>query len=246
MDPGPSSRPLSPSSSPWASTATSAAASRESQPQPVSPPPTYLDDEDLSRGIEISRGGYGDAMARAQWDSDDHVRQQYGTQHLDLLGELQERAWRRQENMLSGRGADGSSGQRPIKSKPPRRRSRGDRRPPSSRGSDRDSVDSIGEESDGSEDSDWSGTGSTTSSYIREQEAQLREAWEQLELALKVVLCPLVGKWMGRRWAYWAFQRYQAHGGFSMRFFGLSWVPETRIPSWLAIFALPMTGGGAS
>jgi hypothetical protein len=39
-----------------------------------------------------------------------------------------------------------------------------------------------------------------------------------------------------------AFSRYQNHGGLTMRFFGLNWVPETIVPSWLAIFSLS-TGG---
>lgn len=39
-----------------------------------------------------------------------------------------------------------------------------------------------------------------------------------------------------------AFSRYQNHGGLTMRFFGLTWVPETIVPSWLAIFSLS-TGG---
>lgn len=123
-----------------------------------------------------------------------------------------------------------------------------------------DDASSSGSD-DGSDDSDDYST--TTSQYIAEQEAQLREALEQLELALKVILCPLVGKWLGRRWAYWgassslighrdagltfpsptAFKRYNAHGGLTLRFFGLSWVPETKIPSWLAVLALPITGG---
>ncbi|PWN27825.1 hypothetical protein BDZ90DRAFT_172998 [Jaminaea rosea] len=60
---------------------------------------------------------------------------------------------------------------------------------------------SSSDSDDGSEDSDDYST--TTSQYIAEQEAQLREALDQLELALKVILCPLVGKWLGRRWAYW-------------------------------------------
>lgn len=150
---------------------------------------------------------------------------------------------------------------------------------------DRDGQISDGDSSDGQDASDSESLFSqTTSQYLAEQERHLQEAMDQLELALKVILCPLLGKWLGRKWAYWgelqsprptscggkvtssnpsnlflfrtdlvptsqpslpciAFDRYHHHGGLSLRFFGLSWVPETRIPDWLAVLLLPMGGG---
>ncbi|CAO1614944.1 unnamed protein product [Sympodiomycopsis kandeliae] len=92
----------------------------------------------------------------------------------------------------------------------------------------RNDIDDVSDVDD-DDDGEWS---ITTSEFEREQQEQWDEAMEQLQLAFKIIICPLFGKWMGRRWAYWAFTRYQLHGGLSLRFFGLSWIPQTTIPSW--------------
>lgn len=69
---------------------------------------------------------------------------------------------------------------------------------------DRGGQNSDGNSSDGQDASDSESLFSqTTSQYLAEQERHLQEAMDQLELALKVILCPLLGKWLGRKWAYW-------------------------------------------
>ncbi|EEB94217.1 hypothetical protein MPER_07008 [Moniliophthora perniciosa FA553] len=54
---------------------------------------------------------------------------------------------------------------------------------------------------------------SEASSYDSDEEYQLaQEEWEesirQLQHLVSAVLLPLVGKWLGRRWSYWAYARY--------------------------------------
>ncbi|KAJ3908652.1 hypothetical protein F5879DRAFT_793171 [Lentinula edodes] len=50
-------------------------------------------------------------------------------------------------------------------------------------------------------------------SYDSEEEYHLAQReWEeslhQLQQILSAVLLPFVGKWLGRRWSYWAYARY--------------------------------------
>ncbi|KAF9270134.1 hypothetical protein L218DRAFT_992791 [Marasmius fiardii PR-910] len=56
-------------------------------------------------------------------------------------------------------------------------------------------------------------------SYLSDDEyqlAQAQEEWEeslrQLQQLFSFVLLPLVGKWLGRRWSYWAYARYNRLG----------------------------------
>ncbi|CAO1632952.1 unnamed protein product [Jaminaea pallidilutea] len=201
-----------------------ASTSIETDPSSSLPqPPQYLDELDTRNNFSSS----GD--------------------NLDLLGPLQERAWRRQVGL---RGDDEQLTWEELRRRSRRRRTSNRRAEDDVESDedddngDRDGQNSDGDSSDGQDASDSESLFSqTTSQYLAEQERHLQEAMDQLELALKVILCPLLGKWLGRKWAYWAFDRYHHHGGLSLRFFGLSWVPETRIPDWLAVLLLPMGGG---
>ncbi|KAJ8083904.1 hypothetical protein PM082_002671 [Marasmius tenuissimus] len=56
-------------------------------------------------------------------------------------------------------------------------------------------------------------------SYLPDDEyqlAQAQEEWEeslrQLQHLFSVVFLPLVGKWLGRKWSYWAYARYARLG----------------------------------
>jgi hypothetical protein len=54
---------------------------------------------------------------------------------------------------------------------------------------------------------------SSHSSYDEEQEYRLaQKEWEesliQLQQLFAVVLLPFLGKWLGRKWSYWAYARY--------------------------------------
>lgn len=188
---------------------------------------------------------------------------------LDLISRIQERAWLRTL-------AHKDKKRRKLKA----RRNKGVARAGEAYEADEDDDD-VSTLASGDETSDsgsyvnsqsWpSDTYQESDDY--DQEQQWKEAMEQIDLAVRVVLCPLFGKYMGRQWALWgecslaaperwrelegihvpdwflfpvlfstAFSRYQKHGGLSMRFFGLTWVPETIVPSWLAIFSLS-TGG---
>ncbi|PKI83154.1 hypothetical protein MVES_003098 [Malassezia vespertilionis] len=48
--------------------------------------------------------------------------------------------------------------------------------------------------------------------YEREQDMLARREWDegvrQLQMAFQLVLIPFFGKWLGRRWSYWAFGRW--------------------------------------
>ncbi|GBE77872.1 Uncharacterized protein SCP_0107540 [Sparassis crispa] len=62
-----------------------------------------------------------------------------------------------------------------------------------------ESLDSVSLVSDDSYDSD-------------EEERMAEEEWNeslgQLQQLFALVLLPLLGKWLGRRWLHWAFARY--------------------------------------
>ncbi|KAI0687759.1 hypothetical protein BC835DRAFT_1286101 [Cytidiella melzeri] len=49
-----------------------------------------------------------------------------------------------------------------------------------------------------------------------EEEQLLQQEWEEsmedLQRLVTFVLMPLFGKWLGRRWSYWAFARYTRLG----------------------------------
>ncbi|KAJ5555134.1 hypothetical protein N7535_007577 [Penicillium sp. DV-2018c] len=48
----------------------------------------------------------------------------------------------------------------------------------------------------------------TLSEYSSDAEAEWRESIEQLELLLSMVLVPFIGKYFGRRCAYWSWTRF--------------------------------------
>ncbi|PWN21800.1 hypothetical protein BCV69DRAFT_281726 [Microstroma glucosiphilum] len=161
----------------------------------------------------------------------------FSPQSLDLISRIQERAWRRTLG-------EGKKSRRSRKSKSATHLGRGTY---DSDGDDDDDVSSLASLDETASITTHSNSQSWPSDTYQEsddydQEQQWREAMEQIDLAVRIVLCPLFGKYMGRQWALWAFSRYQNHGGLTMRFFGLNWVPETIVPSWLAIFSLS-TGG---
>jgi hypothetical protein len=53
---------------------------------------------------------------------------------------------------------------------------------------------------------------SSESSYDSEEFYLAQREWEeslqQLQQIFSVVLLPFFGKWLGRRWSYWAYARY--------------------------------------
>ncbi|KAI0320367.1 hypothetical protein OF83DRAFT_603494 [Amylostereum chailletii] len=55
---------------------------------------------------------------------------------------------------------------------------------------------------------------SSLSSY--DSDDDLQQEWEesiaQLNQIFSVVLLPFFGKWLGRRWSYWAYSRYIQYG----------------------------------
>ncbi|RSH92281.1 hypothetical protein EHS25_008696 [Saitozyma podzolica] len=57
-----------------------------------------------------------------------------------------------------------------------------------------------------------------------DEAAMIQEEWEeslrQMEVVLSIIIMPFFGKWYGRRWAYWAWERYQVVG-LGKAFFGL-------------------------
>lgn len=70
--------------------------------------------------------------------------------------------------------------------------------------------DVLSSSDEGDSESQWS---ITTSQFEREQEEQWKEAMDQLQLAVQIIICPLLGKYMGRRWAYWgAYEREREIG----------------------------------
>ncbi|KAJ5970698.1 uncharacterized protein N7479_000616 [Penicillium vulpinum] len=48
----------------------------------------------------------------------------------------------------------------------------------------------------------------TLSEYSSDAEAEWQESIEQLELLLTMVLVPFIGKYLGRRCAYWSWTRF--------------------------------------
>lgn len=120
----------------------------------------------------------------------------FSPRSLDLISQIQERAWRRTL----------------LKEKKERRRRRKARKDAAGGGDDDDDVStlvSIDESSSASSTSDsYNNSQSWPSDTYEEsdgydQEQQWKEAMEQIDLAVRVVLCPLFGKYMGRQWALW-------------------------------------------
>ncbi|KAI0756709.1 hypothetical protein C8Q80DRAFT_1264732 [Daedaleopsis nitida] len=65
------------------------------------------------------------------------------------------------------------------------------------------SLDTVSVSSDDSYDSD---------EEERLLELEWQESLEQLKQLFSIVLLPWVGKWLGRRWSYWAYARYVRFG----------------------------------
>jgi len=66
---------------------------------------------------------------------------------------------------------------------------------------------------------------STASSYDSDEEYRLaQQEWEeslhQLQQLVAIVLLPIFGKWMGRRWSHLAYARYLRVGLGKAFFFG--------------------------
>ncbi|CAK9786181.1 hypothetical protein CC85DRAFT_300627 [Cutaneotrichosporon oleaginosum] len=70
-------------------------------------------------------------------------------------------------------------------------------------------------------DDDTSSLGSYLSSSdesfdSEDQSALIQEEWEesmrQIEAVLSVIILPFFGKWWGRRFAFWAYDRYKIFG----------------------------------
>ncbi|OSX67364.1 hypothetical protein POSPLADRAFT_1176160 [Postia placenta MAD-698-R-SB12] len=74
------------------------------------------------------------------------------------------------------------------------------------------SLDSVSVSSDGSHDFD------DDELLIAEQE--WRESLGQLQQVFAVVFLPIFGRWLGRKWSFWAYARYLRLGLNSAFFFG--------------------------
>ncbi|KAH9944130.1 uncharacterized protein BXZ73DRAFT_96627 [Epithele typhae] len=61
------------------------------------------------------------------------------------------------------------------------------------------SLDSVSVSSEASYDSD---------SDDRLAEEEWRESLAQLQQLVGIVLLPMFGKWLGRRWSHWAYARF--------------------------------------
>lgn len=64
---------------------------------------------------------------------------------------------------------------------------------------------------------------SSVSSYDEDEEYKLaQKEWEesliQLQQLFAIVLLPFLGRWLGRKWSYWAYARYLKFG-LSRQFF---------------------------
>ncbi|TFK36821.1 hypothetical protein BDQ12DRAFT_724650 [Crucibulum laeve] len=58
---------------------------------------------------------------------------------------------------------------------------------------------------------------SNASSYDSDEDYRLaeqewQESLQQLQQLLSIVLLPFLGKWLGRRWSHWAYDRYMRVG----------------------------------
>ncbi|KZT75136.1 hypothetical protein DAEQUDRAFT_761090 [Daedalea quercina L-15889] len=74
-----------------------------------------------------------------------------------------------------------------------------------------DSLDSVSVASDtsyGTDDEQW----------LLEQE--WKESLGQLQQLFAVVLMPIFGRWLGRKWSFWAYARYLRVGLGKSFFFG--------------------------
>ncbi|KAI9636296.1 uncharacterized protein MKK02DRAFT_45001 [Dioszegia hungarica] len=87
----------------------------------------------------------------------------------------------------------------------------------------RDNTSSISYPSSESSSSAASSTASSDDDRD-EESAMIQAEWEeslrQMEMVLSIVIIPFFGKWWGRKWAYWAYDRY-LHIGLGRSFFGL-------------------------
>ncbi|KAL2846966.1 hypothetical protein BJY01DRAFT_247024 [Aspergillus pseudoustus] len=68
---------------------------------------------------------------------------------------------------------------------------------------DDDEIASLPSESTSASDLD-----SSLSDFSSDAEAEWQESIEQLELLLTMVLVPFIGKYLGRRCAYWSWTRF--------------------------------------
>ncbi|ODN79610.1 hypothetical protein L202_03553 [Cryptococcus amylolentus CBS 6039] len=73
-------------------------------------------------------------------------------------------------------------------------------------------------------DSDIDSGSDISSDDESELDAMIQEEWEeslrQFEVVVSIVVIPYFGKWFGRKWAFWAYERYQTIG-IGKAFFGL-------------------------
>ncbi|EPQ32197.1 uncharacterized protein PFL1_00394 [Pseudozyma flocculosa PF-1] len=112
----------------------------------------------------------------------------------------------------------------------------------SSSSSTRSDVDDDDDDVESESESEASEAESRDSwdSYDSEEERRLAQLeWDegirQLQLTVQVLLCPFLGKYLGRQWSYWAFARYRRFGGLTARFFSIDWLlkPATNLSSIL-------------
>ncbi|OJJ60765.1 hypothetical protein ASPSYDRAFT_42545 [Aspergillus sydowii CBS 593.65] len=79
---------------------------------------------------------------------------------------------------------------------------------PRSRGLSYTSVDSLGDEIASLPSETTSASDLETLSDYSDAEAEWQESIEQLELLLTMVIVPFVGKFLGRKCAYWSWTRF--------------------------------------
>lgn len=118
-----------------------------------------------------------------------------------LMARMQERAWRRQQGI-----PDIEEEERQFNSSNSSdRRDRLTHETLSQQRQRRLDLDAIDTSSEASSSASEAKSGSSYDWEHEEDDAnqQLQESIEQLQLIVKVVLCPLLGKWLGRKWAYW-------------------------------------------
>ncbi|KAF9015489.1 hypothetical protein BDQ17DRAFT_1341154 [Cyathus striatus] len=71
------------------------------------------------------------------------------------------------------------------------------------------SLDDISTSSHDSEDEEY-----------RLAQQEWEESLKQLQQLVSIVLLPFFGKWLGRKWSYWAYSRYLQVGLGKQFFFG--------------------------
>ncbi|KAG8948576.1 hypothetical protein FRC04_009478 [Tulasnella sp. 424] len=65
----------------------------------------------------------------------------------------------------------------------------------------------------------------------KQQQKEWEEGIEQLQVLVSAVLIPVIGKWLGRRWSGWLFDRYLRLGLGKTFFLGQHLAAFIKLPS---------------